>query len=57
MRAELRPREVEVLFLVAQGWSNDEIAGGLGVGLETVKTYVADRRSSSRRGTAHMLRR
>ena len=41
MRAELRPREAQVLSLVAQGWSNEEIAGRLGIGLETVKTHVA----------------
>jgi DNA-binding NarL/FixJ family response regulator len=40
VRVELRQREIEVLTLVAQGWSNDEIAGRLGIGLETVKTYV-----------------
>lgn len=42
MRAELRSREVEVLSLIAQGWSNEEIAGSLGIGVETVKTYVVN---------------
>lgn len=42
VRAELRPREVEVLSLIAQGLSNDEIARRLSLGVETVKTHVAN---------------
>lgn len=37
----LTDRELEVLTLVAQGLSNDEIAGQLHLGVTTVKTHVA----------------
>jgi DNA-binding NarL/FixJ family response regulator len=37
----LSPRELEVLRLIAAGLSNSEIAEALGVGPETVKTYVS----------------
>nr|WP_269810098.1 response regulator transcription factor [Kineosporia rhizophila] len=37
----LAPRESEVLLLIAQGLSNPEIAAELGIGSETVKTYVS----------------
>ena len=37
----LSPRELEVLRLIAAGQSNTEIAATLGVGPETVKTYVS----------------
>jgi two-component system, NarL family, nitrate/nitrite response regulator NarL len=38
--AELSPREVEVLRLLAQGRSNKEIAYRLGIGTATVKNHV-----------------
>jgi len=40
-RAALSPREREVLRLVAQGSTNQEIAAKLGVGGETIKTLMA----------------
>ncbi|TDD87494.1 response regulator transcription factor [Actinomadura darangshiensis] len=37
----LTPREMEVLRLIAEGLSNNEIAGKLVISQETVKTYVS----------------
>lgn len=39
-RAALSPREREVLSLVAEGQTNQEIARELGIGVETVKTLL-----------------
>ncbi|NMO35040.1 response regulator transcription factor [Streptomyces sp. GMY01] len=39
--APLTPRELEVLRLIADGLSNGEIAGGLQISQETVKTFVS----------------
>jgi DNA-binding NarL/FixJ family response regulator len=36
----LSPREQEVLMLLSKGYSNKEIAGKLGLGLETVQSYL-----------------
>ena len=36
----LSPREQEVLMLLSKGYSNKEIAGQLGLGLETVQSYL-----------------
>ena len=38
---QARPREREVLSLIATGMSNAEIAGSLFISAETVKTYVS----------------
>jgi DNA-binding NarL/FixJ family response regulator len=40
--AGVTPREREVLLLVARGWSNSEIAASLHIGVETVKSHVAE---------------
>ena len=37
----LSPRELHILQLVAEGQSNKEIARGLGIAPETVKTHVS----------------
>ena len=36
----LTPREVSVLMLVAEGWTNKSVAGRLGISRKTVETYV-----------------
>ncbi|PZA06920.1 MULTISPECIES: response regulator transcription factor [unclassified Meiothermus] len=41
-QAQLSPRELEVLRLIADGLSNKEIAQALGLSLSTVKTYIED---------------
>lgn len=41
MSGILTNREIDVLRLVAQGWSNRDIAEGLGIGEATVRTHVS----------------
>ncbi len=41
MSGILTHRELDVLRLVAQGWTNREIAEGLGIGETTVRTHVS----------------
>lgn len=41
-RLQITPRELEVLHLIEQGLSNQEIAGRLYVSLNTVKTHIAN---------------
>jgi DNA-binding NarL/FixJ family response regulator len=38
---DLTPRETEVLQLIAQGFSNKEIAGRLGIAVKTIETHRA----------------
>jgi DNA-binding NarL/FixJ family response regulator len=40
MKDDLTPRECDIMHLVARGSSNREIARALGIGEETVKTYM-----------------
>lgn len=40
MKDDLTPRECDIMHLVARGSSNREIARELGIGEETVKTYM-----------------
>ena len=40
-RARLSPRELDVVRLVVDGRSNDEIGAGLGIGAKTVETHLA----------------
>jgi len=40
MGSALRPREIEVLGLVAEGFANKEIARRLSVSLNTVRNHV-----------------
>ena len=44
LASELTPREFDVLRLVALGWSNEYVAGELGVTLNTVRAHVANLR-------------
>jgi DNA-binding NarL/FixJ family response regulator len=46
----LSPRELEVVGLVVDGRSNDEVAGALGIGVRTVETHL--RRIFARFGVA-----
>lgn len=39
---ELTPRELDVLDALARGWSNMQIAEGLGISVPTVKTHVSN---------------
>jgi DNA-binding NarL/FixJ family response regulator len=39
-RAHVSPRELDVVRLVVEGWSNDEIGGQLGIGAKTVETHL-----------------
>jgi NarL family two-component system response regulator LiaR len=39
---QLTPRELEVLLLIGQGKSNQEIADQLIIGIKTVKTHVSN---------------
>ena len=39
-RNELSPRQVELVRLVAQGWSNDEIATRMSISAKTVEAYL-----------------
>jgi len=48
---QLTGREREVLELLAQGLQLEEIAGRLGIGLETVRTHV--RNATERLGAAN----
>lgn len=41
-QAQLSPRELEVLRLIAEGLSNKEIAQRLGISLSTVKTHIEE---------------
>ncbi|HET7045599.1 MAG TPA: response regulator transcription factor [Gaiellaceae bacterium] len=49
-RAELTPRELDVLALVAEGLSHEQIGERLGIGGETVRTHL--RKASARLGAA-----
>jgi DNA-binding NarL/FixJ family response regulator len=40
-RIRLSRRELEVVQLVADGRSNDEVGGALGIGAKTVETHLA----------------
>jgi DNA-binding NarL/FixJ family response regulator len=41
-QVELTKRELEILRLIAEGWSNKQIAQELGISLSTVKTHVEE---------------
>jgi len=59
--AELTLRETEVLELLQDGWTNSEIAEGLSIGIETVRTHARNiyRKLgiASRRELARLARR
>lgn len=40
VRAALSPRQVELVRLIAQGWSNDEIAARMSLSRKTVEAYI-----------------
>lgn len=40
-KADLTKREQQILGLLAEGWTNDEIAAPLEISPNTVKTHVA----------------
>ncbi|MEO8468478.1 MAG: response regulator transcription factor, partial [Chloroflexota bacterium] len=40
-RTRLSPRELDVVGLVVEGRSNDEVAAALGIGAKTVETHLA----------------
>lgn len=56
MRTTLTPRELQVLVLVADGLSRQEIADRHGVALETIKSQLKwCRIKMGARGTAHAV--
>ncbi|MBK8504525.1 MAG: response regulator transcription factor [Saprospiraceae bacterium] len=57
IRVTLTTREKEILQLISQGFSSDEIASDLFLGSETVRTYRKSLLQKFRaRNTAHLIR-